>query len=81
MITCLVLKPSPLLLICCVAKLFHLCVRTVECGSPKTHFQHFSFTINLHRITRHVFAPVSTLLVLEWNGGSTWKEGRFQITV
>ena len=30
-------------------------------------------------ITRHVFAPVSTLLVLdgmEWNGGTAWKEGR-----
>ena len=27
-------------------------------------------------ITRHVFAPLSTPMVLEWNGGTAWKEGR-----
>ena len=56
---------------CCVAKSSELHVRVSEKNSishPPSTRQHYP------GITRRVFAPVSTQLVLEWYGGTAGEE-------
>ena len=78
LITCLVLRRSAAIADDMLPGLILFSVRVWVSENTFSAFLIHSHSTQQHYpgTTRHVFAPVSTLLVLGWNNGTAWKEGR-----